>query len=152
MGSGHRISLEDITRAPRSQDAPPADRNPGEIHLDHEYAIPFVQQGLQLGSPASVAQSTQATGSPLRETRHVTSGITHESARGSTPADASHTTIICAINKPVITTVKRDIINTKGHMVIDIAADLETGNGIRKDISRLHGGVDQYFQLRRQPV
>ena len=151
MGSGHRISLEDITRAPRSQDAPPADRNPGEIHLDHEYAIPFVQQGLQLGSPASVAQSTQTTGPPLVETRHVTSGITHESARGSTPADASHTTIICAINKPVITTVRRDIINTKGHMVIDIAADLETGNGIRKDISRLHGGMDQYFQLRRQP-
>ena len=36
-------------------------------------------------------------------------------------------------------------------MVIDIAADLEVGQGIRKDIARLHGGLDQHFQLRRQP-
>ena len=131
-------------------------RHPGEIHLDHEYATPFIQQGPQLGIPASATSSAQETGPPLKETRLITSKVTHDIAWGSTDddcddEDAPQPTVICALNRPVITTARQDIINTKGHMVIDIAADLEVGQGIRKDIARLHGGLDQHFQLRRQP-
>ena len=55
------------------------------------------------------------------------------------------------VNDKTITISTRDILDTGGDIVIDISADLETGNGIRKDIAREHGGLDQYFQLRKEP-
>ena len=55
------------------------------------------------------------------------------------------------IEDGVVTICTKDILDTGGDIVIDISADLETGNGIRKDIAREHGGLGQYFQQRKRP-
>ena len=110
-----------------------------------------MQQGPQLGTlaPESLS-STLQPGPPLKETRLITSSINHDTARGSTDdEDTPDPTVICVLNRPVFTTARQDIINTKGHMVIDIAADLEVGQGVRKDIARLHGGLDQHFSVTK---
>lgn len=48
--------------------------------------------------------------------------------------------------------VDQDVFEGGRHILVDIPATLETGNGIRRDIAKLHGGLSQkYFQLKKKP-
>ena len=99
-------------------------------------------------SPTSVAHD----GADDVEIMSTLAEITDDEAGDNLSTDSSsQNEHVGLVEDRVVTICTRDILDTGGDIVIDISADLETGNGIRKDIAREHGGLGQYFQHRKEP-